>query len=131
MPSLQLDITTDLSADQRQTLARRMSDVYSRIMDSDPRLMTVVIRTLPAGSVWHCTDEAPVPGTLLMCDVRAGRDRSTREQLARQLVDLVAEYSPVSRMDIKVEFTQHSGDEMFHPFLGGFNQDWTPADGSP
>jgi hypothetical protein len=23
---------------------------------------------------------------------------------------------------IKVEFTQHAGDEMYHPHLGGFNQ---------
>lgn len=127
MPSLQLDITAELTADQKQTLARRMSEIYSRIMDSDPRLMTVVIRTLPAGSVWHCTDGEPVPGTLLMCDVRAGRDRATRDRLARDLIDLVAEHAPVSRMDMKVEFTQHSGDEMFHPFLGGFNRDWSPG----
>jgi hypothetical protein len=26
---------------------------------------------------------------------------------------------------VKVEFTQHSGDEMYHPHLGGFNDDWT------
>jgi hypothetical protein len=25
---------------------------------------------------------------------------------------------------LKIEFTQHAGDEMFHPQLGGFNQDW-------
>ena len=29
---------------------------------------------------------------------------------------------------IKVEFTQHSGDEMYHPHLGGFNADWQPRD---
>jgi hypothetical protein len=27
-----------------------------------------------------------------------------------------------------VEFTQHSGDEMFHPHLGGFNTEWTADD---
>jgi len=25
-----------------------------------------------------------------------------------------------------VEFTQHDGDEMYHPALGGFTPDWTP-----
>lgn len=135
-PSLQLDITADLPEAQKRLLARRMSEEYSQIMGSDPRLMTVVIRTLPPGSVWHCTTEDPVPGTLLMCDVRAGRDRATRERLARRLIDLVAEHGAVDPAHIKVEFTQHSGDEMFHPFLGGFNRDWDleeqppPTDGT-
>jgi hypothetical protein len=30
----------------------------------------------------------------------------------------------LDRERIKVEFTQHSGDEMYHPHLGGFNRDW-------
>jgi hypothetical protein len=25
---------------------------------------------------------------------------------------------------LKVEFTQHDGDDMYHPHLGGFNRDW-------
>lgn len=130
MPSLQLDIIADLDERQKQSLARELSREYSRIMGSDPRLMTVVIRTLPPGSVWHCTAEEPVPGTLLMCDVRAGRDRVTRDDLARTLIDLVATRGAVPAMDVKVEFTQHAADEMFHPFLDGFNQDWAPGEGS-
>ena len=31
---------------------------------------------------------------------------------------------------LKIEFTQHAGDEMFHPHLGGFNTDWTEPDRS-
>ena len=27
---------------------------------------------------------------------------------------------------LNVEFTQHSGDEMYHPALGGYSPDWTP-----
>ena len=29
---------------------------------------------------------------------------------------------------LNVEFTQHSGDEMYHPALGGFSPDWTPGE---
>ena len=28
---------------------------------------------------------------------------------------------------LKIEFTQHAGDEMFHPHLGGFNSEWTES----
>lgn len=108
-----------------------MSEEYSRIMGSDPKLMTIVIRELPAGSIWHCTDEEPVPGTLLMCDVRAGRNRATRHNLASRLIDLIPAHTGVGANDVKVEFTQHSGDEMFHPFLGGFNRDWDASESPP
>ena len=130
MPSLQLDIHAELLPPEKQALARAMSEEYSRIMGSDPKLMTIVIRDLPNGSIWHCTDDEPVPGTLLMCDVRAGRDRTTRHRLASRLIDLITARTGVSREDIKVEFTQHTGDEMFHPFLGGFNRDWDESEAS-
>ncbi len=129
MPSLQLDVSADLSPAEKRVLAAEMSADYSRIMASDPRLVTIVIRTLPAGSVWHGTGTgSPVPAALLMADVRAGRDCQTRHELAARLVELVAGRTGVPRTDVKVEFTQHSGDEMFHPFLGGFNRDWDASE---
>lgn len=129
MPSLQLDLTADLGPEAKGALAKRLSLTYSRIMGSDPRLMTVVVRTLPAGSVWHCTEGEPVPGTLLMCDVRAGRTPQTRDELARALIEIIAEDTGVAAEHIKVEFTQHAGDEMFHQHLGGFNRDSSPQEG--
>ena len=133
MPSLQLDLTVDLTAHQKRVLSSELTAEYSRIMASDPKLMTVVIRALPEGSVWHGTEQGLVPGALIMCDIRAGRNRSTRHQLAARLIELVAEHAHIAALDVKVEFTQHTGDEMFHPFLGGFNRDWdlTERAGSP
>jgi hypothetical protein len=29
---------------------------------------------------------------------------------------------------LNVEFTQHTGDEMYHPTLGGFSPDWSPGE---
>jgi len=52
--------------------------------------------------------------------VRAGRDRAARHELAAlvDLVDLVEEHLGVAKMSAKVEFAQHTGDDMHHPFMG-------------
>lgn len=128
MPSLQLDIEAELTAEEKQMLARRFSHIYSKIMGSDPNLMTVVIRTLEAGSVWHCTATDPVPGTLLMCNIRAGRNQQTRHSLAEQLIAAIVDATGVDGHTVKIEFTQHTGDEMFHPHLGGFSRDWDESE---
>lgn len=52
--------------------------------------MTVVIRALPQGSVWHCTAGDPA--------------------------------------HVRREVRTRPGDEMLHPFLGGFNRDWGPEE---
>ncbi len=124
MPSMQLDIMAALPLEAKRSLVDAMSEEYSRTMNSDPRLMTIVIRELPNGSIWHCGLAESSPGTLLMCDIRSGRDIATRHALAVRLIDIIATRTNVSAAHIKVEFTQHPGEEMFHPFLGGFNRDW-------
>ncbi|WP_142157913.1 hypothetical protein [Cellulomonas sp. SLBN-39] len=77
------------------------------------------MRTLPGGLIWLGRDPQAPSAALLMCDVRAGRDRAVRHELAAALVDLVEEHTGVVKMNAKVEFTQHTGDEMYHPLLGG------------
>ena len=63
------------------------------------------------------------PSALLMCDVRRGRPVETRAELARRLT--AACEAALGLGVLKVEFTQHAGDEMWHPHMGGFNQDWS------
>jgi len=129
MPSLQLDVSADLRITEKQALASAMTEAYSRIMGSDPHLMTVVIRTLAEASIWHGTGAgAPGPGALLMADVRAGRARKTRQEVAARLVELVSRATGVPLGDVKIEFTQHTGDEMYHPSLGGFNREWDESE---
>ena len=62
-----------------------------------------------------------------MCDIRRGRSVQRRAQLARQLIADCCEIAGIDPDQIKVEFTQHSGDEMYHPHLGGFNTEWSAA----
>jgi hypothetical protein len=93
-------------------------------MDADPNLVTVSIHDLGEGSVWRCSADEPHPHSLIMCDVRRGRSVETRAALARQLIEICNEVLGLDPRSVKVEFTQHSGDEMFHPHLGGFNTEW-------
>jgi membrane-bound lytic murein transglycosylase len=52
------------------------------------------------------------------------RSAETRAELVRQLIGACQDVLGWDRHRIKVEFTQHSGDEMYHPHLNGFNRDW-------
>lgn len=128
MPSLQIDVPVRLEFGTKRLLAKRFGLAYAATMDADPELVTVSIHDLGEGSVWRCTADEPQPHTLIMCDVRRGRSAETRAVLARQLIEICGDALGLERVSVKVEFTQHSGDEMFHPHLGGFNSDWTARD---
>ncbi|MFJ7078949.1 tautomerase [Streptomyces sp. NPDC098781] len=126
MPSIQIDLPLDASAPSKQELARRVGKIYADRMKVNADLLTVSIHDLGHGGVWRCHDEGePTPSALIMCDIRSGRPRETRGALAQSLVDACVDLFQLDSLWIKVEFTQHSGDEMYHPHLGGFNKDWT------
>ena len=55
------------------------------------------MRTLPARSIWLGRDPQATSAALLMCDVRAGRDRAARHELAAALVGLVEEHTGVAK----------------------------------
>jgi phenylpyruvate tautomerase PptA (4-oxalocrotonate tautomerase family) len=125
MPSLQIDVPTGLKVETKRLLAKRFGVVYAATMEADPELVTVSVHDLGEGSVWRCTADEPQPHVLIMCDVRRGRSAETRASLAHQLIEICVDVLGLGPFSVKVEFTQHSGDEMFHPHLGGFNTDWT------
>jgi phenylpyruvate tautomerase PptA (4-oxalocrotonate tautomerase family) len=124
MPYLQLDVPNHYSVDVKRRLARRMGELYARIMETNPGRVRVAFRELPEGSLWHCGDEGePKPGAVLSCDIRAGRPPEQRAELAQALVDACVEALEL-RSDLLVEFTQHSGDELYRPGRG-WAEDWT------
>jgi phenylpyruvate tautomerase PptA (4-oxalocrotonate tautomerase family) len=129
MPSLQLDVAETYDLPTRRALAARLGAVYAEVMDTRPEIVTVVVRDLGPGGVWRCTADDPVPAALLMCDVRRGRPVEVRAELCRRLVDACREVAGLDPGLLKIEFTQHDGDEMWHPHLGGFNRDWEPRAG--
>jgi phenylpyruvate tautomerase PptA (4-oxalocrotonate tautomerase family) len=128
MPSLQFDSPRDYDPATKQQLARELGQTYSRIMQAAVELVTVSIHDL-GGGVWRCTNDEPVEAALIMCDVRSGRPAATRAELAAALIATAAKLGRLRPDQIKVEFTQHPGEDMYHPHLGGFNHDWNPAEG--
>ncbi|MGW7276507.1 tautomerase [Streptomyces sp. NPDC054864] len=126
MPSIQIDLPLDAAEPTKQELARRIGKIYADHMKVNADLLTVSIHDLGQGSVWRCHEGGePTPSALIMCDIRKGRTRETRAALAQSLIDACVDLFQLDSLWIKVEFTQHSGDEMYHPHLGGFNKDWT------
>lgn len=128
MPYLQLDVTGSFSVETKLRLAAAMSETYARMMTVDIRRISVAIRELGDGGVWRVPEigAEPTPVSLLMLDIRRGRSTELRMELAKALCRHCIEILGLREDRLNVEFTQHDGDEMYHPTLGGFSLDWTP-----
>ena len=129
MPYFQIDVPQHYPVEVKRDLARRLGDLYARIMQTTPDMVEVAFRELGEGGVWHCGAGDPEPAACISCDVRRGRPPEQRAKLAQALVDACTETLGL-RTDIIAEFTQHPGDESFGSgFWGrGFAPDWTPAE---
>jgi hypothetical protein len=97
----------------------------------DIRRISVAIRELGDGGVWRMPDPdgEPVPVSLMMLDIRQGRTPELRMELAKALCRHCIEVLGLREDRLNVEFTQHRGDEMYHPTLGGFSPEWRPGEG--
>lgn len=73
-------------------------------------------------------DQPPVPVALMMLDIRHGRTAELRMALAKALCGHCMDVLGLREDRLNVEFTQHTGDEMYHPTLGGYSPDWTPGE---
>lgn len=124
MPYLQLDVPRTYPAEVKRRLARRMGEIYARVMQTSASRVRVAFRELPEGNLWHCTGGEPRPGVVLACDVRRGRTVEQRAALAEELIGACREMLELPG-DVLVEFTQHSGDELYREGKG-MAEDWTP-----
>ena len=129
MPYLQLDVPEHYPVEVKRDLARRLGDLYARIMQTTPDMVRVAFRELGEGGVWHCGAGEPEPAACLLCDIRRGRPPEQRLKLAEALVDACTETLGL-RTDIMAEFTQHPGDESFGSGIWGrgFAPEWTSAE---
>lgn len=128
MPYLQLDVNDHYPIEVKQRLAGKLSATYAGMMSVDVRRISIAIRELGAGSVWRNIDGQPAPVSMLMCDIRRGRPAALRLELARALCHDCVEILGLSEEHLNVEFTQHAGDEMYHPALGGFSPEWSAGE---
>ena len=92
-----------------------------------PELVTVAFRELGEGGVWCCGAGEPEPAALLSCDIRRGRPREQRAELAQTLIDACVETLGLRSDRLVVEFTQHTPDEMYRAGRG-WAAEWTPAE---
>lgn len=130
MPYLQLDTMGRHTAEDKKRLAAAMCDTYSRMMSVDIRRISVAIRELGDGGLWRIpgVGGAPEPASVLMLDIRRGRPPELRIEVAKALCAHCIEMLGLAEDRLNVEFTQHSGDEMYHPALGGFSPEWEPGE---
>jgi len=128
MPYLQLDVNGHYSVDEKRRLATKLCETYSGMMKVDIRRISIAIRELGEGGVWRTVDGEMTPVSVLMCDIRRGRPAEQRLELAKLLVSDCMNILGLREDRLNVEFTQHSGDEMYHPTLGGFSPEWSPEE---
>ena len=126
MPYLQLDLNGRYAVADKRSLAARMSETYARMMSVDIRRISVAIRELPEGGVWRIVEAGsdPIPVSVMMLDIRRGRPPELRMEVAKALCKHCVEILGLAEDRLNVEFTQHSGDEMYHPALGGYSPEW-------
>lgn len=130
MPYLQLDVNDHYPTALKQQLAEKMCRTYAEMMSVDIRRISVAIRELGEGGVWRIPDADGVatPVALMMLDIRKGRPPELRMALAKALCAHCMAVLGLREDRLNVEFTQHTGDEMYHPTLGGFSPDWEPGE---
>ena len=128
MPYLQIDVPTHYPLAQKKRLAKRLGEIYAKIMQANVKRISIAVRELGDGGIWRCTEGEPYQAALLMCDIRRGRPTDQRIRLAEALVDACVEILGLRIDQVNVEFTQHAGDEMFHPLLGGPSADWAAGE---
>lgn len=130
MPYLQLDVNGRYPAADKKRLAAKLSHTYSTIMSVDVLRITVAIREFDEGSVWRITKPGgdPEAVSIMMLDIRKGRSPELRMEVAKALCADCIEILGLKEDCLNVEFTQHSGDEMYHPSLGGYSPEWSPEE---
>jgi phenylpyruvate tautomerase PptA (4-oxalocrotonate tautomerase family) len=134
MPHLQLDLPAHYPTQTKRNLAQRFGTLYATIMQTTPDLVDVTIREAGEGGVWHCGHQEPVPAAVLSLDIRSGRPPGQRARLAEALHDACVEILGLDPLHLSVEFTQHSGDEIYRKILvdgvikGGLGRNWSPLE---
>ncbi|MFM0220995.1 tautomerase [Paraburkholderia dipogonis] len=128
MPYLQLDVNGQYATDDKKRLARQLCETYSNMMSVDIRRISIAIRETGDGGVWRMVNGEPVPVSVLMCDIRRGRSAELRLEVAKALCRDCIEILGLREDRLNVEFTQHSGDEMYHPTLGGYSPEWSEGE---
>jgi phenylpyruvate tautomerase PptA (4-oxalocrotonate tautomerase family) len=125
MPCLQLDVNGHYPVEEKKRLVRKLSETYSGMLAVEVGRISIAIRELGEGGLWRTIDGEPVPAAVLMCDIRRGRSENLRLEVAKALCKDCIDIFGLSAELLNVVFTQHAGDEMYHPGMGGVSPEWS------
>jgi phenylpyruvate tautomerase PptA (4-oxalocrotonate tautomerase family) len=125
MPYLHFDLPARYPAHTKRRLAARLGELYAAIMQTSPNIVKVSFRELGEDNLFRCglPDGGVEPVVVGQCDIRRGRPIEQRAALAAAIVNACSKALEVDASAIELEFTQHTGDEMFR--RGAFAHDWT------
>ena len=128
MPYLQIEVQKFYPTETKKRLAKELGAAYAEIMQATVERVTVTIRELGEGSIWRCSEGEPWPAAIMMLDVRAGRSPEVREALSKKFIEICNEILELETNQLNIEFTQHSGDEMYHQWMGHLSKDWAAGE---
>jgi len=126
MPYLQLDLPATFPSGTKRALARRLGDLYAKVMQTTPSMVNVGFRELGEGNLYRCGPGEPEPAAVIHCDIRRGRPPDQRLVFAKQLVDECVTLLGLRPDLVAVEFTEHSAEEMYRN--GSWGREWTPSE---
>lgn len=111
MPLLQFDTTLSLSADQKTSLAERVTDLYTEEMATTAGHVAVTIRDREVAEM-HLGRAVDGPLAFLDTDVRRGRSFERKRAFALAVMAHLADAFGVPDPNMKVVFTEHAGESM-------------------
>ena len=126
MPYLQVDLPAPASAVAKADFARELALLYAAAMETAAHIPAIAFRELGAGNLVRLQDGELRAVAVIMCDIRRGRPPEQREKLARDIATAAAAAFDIDFLQVVVEFTQHSPDEMFR--YGKIAPEWSPEE---
>lgn len=128
MPYLQVDLPAPAGAAAKQRFARALAELYATAMETRANIPAIAFRELGPGNLVRLQDGELRAVLVIMCDIRRGRPAEQRETFARTIATLAAEVFEIDVLQVVVEFTQHTPDEMFR--YGAIAPEWSPHEAS-
>jgi phenylpyruvate tautomerase PptA (4-oxalocrotonate tautomerase family) len=126
MPYLQVDLPAPASDAVKARFAKRLAAIYAEAMETQPHIPSIAFRELGAGNLVRLQDGELRAVLVIMCDIRRGRPPEQREALARTIATEAALAFGMEFMQVVVEFTQHTPDEMFR--YGKIAPEWSSGE---
>lgn len=128
MPYLHLNLAKKYPAQVKRDLATRLCRLYADVMQTQSWRPNVGIAELGEDNLFHLGPDGLETITMVLVEIRRGRQLDQRLELGRRIVDICSEVLGVPERTVLVEFTVHSGDEILRD--RNWAADWTAAEAS-